>query len=274
LAVELCSATDITKGLKQVTSIDFHKQGIEHHQGGEFEAALESWLQGAQVGCYDCMWKIFDWLFVDGELSFEDDVAILDMAREAALQDAIRAWSLSNYFFDDDPKPDEGLRWGVRAAEANPRFAQKLADRFATGDGLPRDLSAAMHWWETAARVDGGAAFELGDRFKKGHLIEKNEEKAVVCWLNGAEMGDVRCMNQIALAYASGQGAAVDNNLALSWWERAAVMEPDYAFKLGERFQSGRQLEKNEKLAIKWWQHAAAAGHQGAVMRLERLGLK
>ena len=228
------------------------------------------------------MWKIFDFLYLDGELDFEDPAPILAYAELAAANDATRAWVLGEYYLFDGERycevesdAEKGLAWLTAAAQLNPSlFATKLGDLFAEGKYLKADMVQALHWWEAAAQVDGGAAYFLSQRYQKGQFVAKDTQRALHWMQHGAHLGQVSCMNQLASAYAMGEQIEKDETLAIFWWEKAAKLEISFAYKLAEIFLAGKLIKKNDQKAIEWFQVAAKAGHTVSIQKLERLGIK
>ena len=166
------------------------------------------------------------------------------------------------------------MEWLTKAAKQHPRFAEKLGDLHAAANSLVKNITQVLYWWEHAALLDGASSYNLSEKYRKGIILTKDINLSIQWTKQGAILGDERCMNQLAIANATGENIEKNEELAIFWWEKAALLNRDFAYKLGERFLSGNLVQKNEKKAVEWLQIAAKSGHVGAIQKLERLGIK
>ena len=90
--------------------------------------------------------------------------------------------------------------------------------------------------------IEGDAYFNGSDG------KERNEEKAVKCWLKGAEIGHVQCMRNLAWAYLHGRGVT-GNALQSRYWTKRTQSAPS---ALAERKATmseglGREVAQQER---------------------------
>ncbi|MEQ8269465.1 tetratricopeptide repeat protein [Algiphilus sp.] len=132
---------------------------------------------------------------------------------------------------------DEAMRLWVEAAERGSTDAMNnLANLYVQGQGVERDPSAAVAWYQRAA--------EAGDPVAQVHLGE---------------------------AYEAGAGVSRDNRAAARWFQKAAEQgDAQGAFNLGVMLATdyGAGLEHSNEAqrqaALKWLGQAADAGHREA----------
>ena len=181
---------------------------------------------------------------------------------------------MGEYYSDVVDDQEEALRWFEAAARQHPAYAFQLGRRFAEGDGLQADLEQAQYWWAQAARRDSGYAYELAEGYAKGGVLARDAQQALHWWMHGAELGDERCMLKLGNAYSSGTGTTANSDLSLQWWSKAAELKPNYAFELAMRYLNGKGLQREPEQAARWLVSAANAGHQAAIAKCEKMGLK
>ena len=88
-------------------------------------------------------------------------------------------------------EPDNELKWLLETANDNNKEAQlKLAEMYATGRGVPRDIFTAAEWYRKAAKLGNAEAqFKLGDMYKEGLGVEKNNSIAIMWYRKAANQG-------------------------------------------------------------------------------------
>jgi TPR repeat protein len=71
--------------------------------------------------------------------------------------------------------------------------------------------------------MNGNKFHIAGDDYYHGRNgKEQDEEKAVECWLKGAELGNVQCMKNLSWAYLHGRGVK-GNALQSGHWGNMAI---------------------------------------------------
>jgi len=74
--------------------------------------------------------------------------------------------------------------------------------------------------------------------------------------------------------YADGAGVPQDYRQAASLYQTAADLgNADAQFKLGQMHERGQGVPKNPRLADYWYRIAANQGHQGAIRKVDPIGL-
>ncbi len=96
--------------------------------------------------------------------------------------------------------------------------------------GRVRDMDLAVEWWKKA--VAGGspdAMYALADLYTEGNVFEKDEgradelyKNAFSIWKRRADAGDPRAQRRLAECYEYGIGTAIDEQLSLTWYRKAA----------------------------------------------------
>lgn len=119
----------------------------------------------------------------------------------------------------------------VQAAEqGNTRAQYELARRYATGEGMPKDMGKASFWIRKAANGDYAPA-----------------------------------QYQLAKMFLSGKGMPRDPATGARWMERAATFGlADAQFAMGQLFEMGVGVRRNQRAALHWYNQAATQGHRQA----------
>lgn len=80
--------------------------------------------------------------------------------------------------------------------------------------------------------------------------------------INGANMGDVRAINNLGLLWARGVGTEAPNYAeAMRWWKEGARRGYTLSMNnLGLLYANGNGVERNYEEAMKWWEMSAEHG--------------
>lgn len=126
---------------------------------------------------------------------------------------------------------------GLPGVEADPQKATQLCKRAANAGFAPASATLgalfarakkherAVQWWTLAAEQgDLEALFNLGQVYRLGLGVAKDEAKAFELLLKAAAGGVAAAQSRIGLAYATGEGAALDPIEACKWFELAALL--------------------------------------------------
>ena len=150
--------------------------------------------------------------------------------------------------------------------EAKKRSAEELLRR---GDEYyeSQDWVKAVECYRQAVELGNVAAqSKLGLCYANGNGVEKDENEAVKWWHKAAEQGFIAAQYNLGLYY-SGNGQ--DYTEAVKWWYKAAEQGLAMAqSKLGLCYAQGNGVERNDTKAITWWRKAAAQGDAEAQRRL------
>jgi TPR repeat protein len=102
------------------------------------------------------------------------------------------------------PEPSQALHWYTLAAEQGDDSGQlSLGRLLSTGDGVKRDMKAAIYWTKRAINQgNSSAAHNLGTIYR-----DLKKQRLAFHWYNRAvEMGDYDSLFQVALCYLFGLG--------------------------------------------------------------------
>ena len=143
--------------------------------------------------------------------------------------------------------------WLKAAESGNVEAQAQVASMYYLGQGLPRDVISAAHWYRKAAQ--GGAPKAqtvLGIMYESGEGVPRDAREAARWFLKAAEQGDADAQGYLGLMYAVGDGVAEDTVQAYAWLlqARAGGNEQDSApFQLLERGLTPQQIQEGERRA-------------------------
>ncbi len=153
--------------------------------------------------------------------------------------------------------------------------AQYLLGRFyAEGIGTAKDSTQAVKWFTRATEQQTlciPAYLSLANCYAKGEGVDKNISLAIKCWRSAARHGDREAMYQLGVCYANGDGVDRDMKEAVNCWEHAGKNHADAQYQLGLCYESGQGAELNKSQAAKCFGRSALRGHKDAVKRLSHL---
>lgn len=124
------------------------------------------------------------------------------------------------------------------AAKGNPQACLELGDRTVEGDGVPRDVPAAVALYEQAAK--GGVAngwFRLGKIHHDGLLGEPDYGRALDYFTYAARLGVTEAEHNIGAMLVSARGVKRDYVEGLAWLivARKSGASPDAETQVRER---------------------------------------
>jgi TPR repeat protein len=95
----------------------------------------------------------------------------------------------------------------------------------------------------------------------------KKEENEIL--LKGAQMGDIKCMNQLARAYYNGIGRIADKSKAFSLWKKTADMgDAEGLYYMGVFYGTGDVVSQDCTISIQYLQKSADLGYADALYQL------
>ena len=155
----------------------------------------------------------------------------------------------------------------------DPTLMVRYGDRFRTGEGAPRDLNLAHHWYALAAdRGHPGGQYNLGLMYELGLGVARDDAEAIAWYRRAAEQGDVHAQHHLGRMLLAGRGAQADPASGLAWLERAARQGHDEVFLLvGDVYAEGRGVREDSASAYVWYVLAAGRGIVGATDRRDRV---
>ena len=164
------------------------------------------------------------------------------------------------------PQPSSSLA-DIRQLAAGDADAQNtLGVMYATGEGVPRDIEAALIWFQRAAEQNHvSAQFNLGVLYYKKEDYAKSAE-----WTQHAAMrGHAQALFNMGALCSAGEGIQQDKAKAAEWY-RQAIEQGDVAaqYNLALLYQRGEDVPQDYDEAMKLLRKAAASGYaqaQGAI---------
>ena len=118
--------------------------------------------------------------------------------------------------------------WRELAQGGNADAEYALGVTYFKGEGVPRDLSESMKWFERAAKSGNvNAMFNLGAAYWEGNGTRQSYAEAVEWWEKSAADGQPASQYNLGLAYYLGKGAEQDLDKSIKWIRQAA--ENDHA---------------------------------------------
>lgn len=162
----------------------------------------------------------------------------------------------------------------VAAASGDPFAAFDIANRFAEGLGVAKDLSAAATWYRRAAESGIAVAqYRLGSLYERGRGIAKDRDSAVRWYRQAAEQGNLGAMHNLAVMLSE-KGQASSTAEAMDWFRAAADLGvKDSQYNLGVIFARGLGSAADLPEAYKWFALAAAQGDDDAAQRRDDVAL-
>jgi len=139
----------------------------------------------------------------------------------------------------------------------NPTNAQEqceLGKKYASGNGVPRNMEIAALWYAKAAyQGHAEAQRQLADSYFLGDGVPKDMEKANLWYIQAAGQGNVDAQYCLANNYLNGDGVPKDPKKALFWYAKAAKLGNAYAqYYIGSAYFTGDGMPKNYKKAQHW----------------------
>ena len=165
---------------------------------------------------------------------------------------------------------------GLDGVPADAKKATQLCKRAANAGFAPASATLgalfarakkhdrAVQWWTLAAEQgDLEALFNLGQAHRLGLGVPKDEAKAFELMLKAAQGGVAAGQSRVGLAYATGEGAALDPIEACKWFELAAQRGDKAAAANRERARKSlglAQLSEVDRRVSEWLDKAHAIG--------------
>ena len=164
-------------------------------------------------------------------------------------------------------------RYLAKALAGDADAQNNLGVCYEKGDGIEKNLTKAVEWYEkAAAQGDANAQCNLGYCYEVGLGVEKNIYKAVEWYEKAVAQGHARAQNNLGVCYEFGKGVEKNIHKAVEWYKKAAEQGDATAqCNLGECYEFGNGVEKNIYKAIEWYEKAVAQGHAKAKERLQEL---
>jgi serine/threonine-protein kinase len=170
----------------------------------------------------------------------------------------------------DDTKAVEWYQKSARQGYA--KAESNLGDMYYFGrGGLDKSYQEALSWYLKAAQQEfPDAQFRLGFMYEKGLGTDKDIVGAVRFYRSAANGGYAEAQNLIGILYATGSdGVAQDDKEAVTWYQKAADQNFAKAQKnLGDMYFFGRGVDRDYKQAVTWYTKASDQQFADAQFRL------
>ena len=142
----------------------------------------------------------------------------------------------------------EGARrwWELAAAQGDVIAMSNIAQLYANGEGVEKNISTAAEWFLKAAMKGNHES-----QFNYGYHLAKNLKQyaeGALWYERSAAQGNVRAMNELGTLYLRGDGVEQNVSKAREMWEKAAANSSD-----------------------EMWEKAAANGNEAAKTNLQAL---
>jgi TPR repeat protein len=200
------------------------------------------------------------------------------IAAEAGNADAQTALGQMYLLGNQGPPQDlaKALSWSQKGADqGNAMAVMNLGIMYRNGQGVVKDISKAMTFFETASAAGQMKASRYIGLI---HADAGEFEKAVAAYQLAADRGDITSQYLLGKSYEMGSGITQDYALAAKWYtksaERGDHVASDGMVGLGSLYERGLGVEKDAAKAVALYQQAAAVENEQAKKELQRLGMK
>ena len=126
-------------------------------------------------------------------------------------------------------------------------------------------------WQQLAQAGDRGAAYRLGLIYDSNEVLQARNATLAVYWYHQAALaGEIHAQHNLGVAYAKGDGVAMDMSEAIKWWKLAARRgNANSQYNLGTLYvNSGLH---DYCAATHWWKQAAKNGVEQATLALRAI---
>tara|TARA_B100001094_G_C18194340_1_gene809545 strand:- start:2307 stop:3245 length:939 start_codon:yes stop_codon:yes gene_type:complete len=158
------------------------------------------------------------------------------------------------------------------SAVTSPVKVEKHSDSASQGSTKETNTTAAHSSKEKEPKTElqaGHKDFTLAQQYFYGNGMPKNISLALHLYSQAANMGHTQAMYQLSQIYKKGLNVDADPKLALAWLKRSATKGyTPSQYELGQAYQSGFYTERNLSRAIQLYKLAADKNHHAAQFTL------
>jgi len=149
----------------------------------------------------------------------------------------------------------------------------RLGQMFYSGTGTEKDVSAAISYFEKAARLGNvHAQYMLGKIYLDANGSYENAEKAILWLTKAADSGSSLAQYVMGKLYRDGNHAEMDLEKAAELFTLSAEQDNQYAaYALSRLYLAGEGIPRDMEAAIKWLAVSADLGNQFAQYALAKL---
>jgi len=143
-------------------------------------------------------------------------------------------------------------------------------------EGIPSAKLSSSEMAELRSKAAGGdaaAQVVLGRAYQDGNGVSQNDELAASWYRKAAEQGNATAENNLGVMYRTGSGVEKSNEEAVKWYRKAA--QQGYAnamFNLGTAYYNGDGVPSDVFRAYDWFLLAQEAGSSSASDAVKRTG--
>ncbi|KAG0378839.1 hypothetical protein BGX24_002629 [Mortierella sp. AD032] len=190
--------------------------------------------------------------------------------------DSVKQPTRSPQYYSTLTTPTDTAQTIDSAKQGNTYAQVALGDMYREGNGVSKDLQAALDWFSKAAEQgDAVAQYKVGTLYNQGEGVSQDFSKAEEWYLRVAKQGYASAQRSLGSLYESGQGGRVpekDRNYkaAMEWYLKSANQRDAQAqYEIGRMFDHGIGVTQDDLKAKQWYLQAAESGHLGARERLQ-----
>lgn len=164
-------------------------------------------------------------------------------------------------------------KYQIIATQGNPVAQQLVGSLYMNGQGVEKDLTKAIYWFQKAVEQDEAIAqYCLGIMYLKGDGVEQDLSKAAHWLHKSAEQGDALAQYQLGSMYLKGTGVEQKYFMAAYWFRKAAEQREAIAqYALGKMYAQGIGVSQNDDESFYWYRKAAEQDLKEAKMMINDL---
>jgi TPR repeat protein len=143
----------------------------------------------------------------------------------------------------------------AKSGNAQDQYRLALSYRFGMG-GVSKDLKESVSWLRKAAENHfEPAQVDLADGYLFGEFgLERDVPQGLSLWRILAEKGSANAPLRFAMRLSDTKNGWADAGEAAKWFESSAKRGVKYAaFKLAQRYESGRGVSRDLTKALTWY---------------------
>ena len=161
---------------------------------------------------------------------------------------------------DAERKQFEAVRAKADKGDADAQLS--VAARYASGDGVARDLAKATKYTRKAAEQGlARAQCLLGLLYSNGDGVKVDKAEAARWFHRAADQGVAEAQFDLGMCYANGEGVARSAAVAAEWYRKAAAQDlPEAEGELGNCYLEGNGAPTDIPEGLKWTRMAADQG--------------
>ena len=145
----------------------------------------------------------------------------------------------------------------------------ELAQKYAKGDGLPKDEQRAANYYYRGCFSDTNSCVALGLMHLEGRGVAQSDGDAVTWFRSACSRGNPNGCSNLAVMYQKGAGVAPDPVLAATLLMKSCDGNDAFGcFHLGMAYSDGRGVEKDESHAAELFHKACESGEAAACTNL------